>query len=469
MHRLTILILVFCSVPDARADTTGSAIYRQYCATCHGLDARGGNASSLFDDRWSFGDRPAQIRQNIAAGIETRGMPAFGEALNAGQVDSLIAYIASMRGQAAAPPVHRQQVAETLDYRLQIEHWIPEDAGLETPWAIDFIDAETALVTEKSGRLRLVVKSRLHPDPIRRTPSVLDAGQGGLLDVAIDPDYAATGWIYLGYSHEVDRGDLAPTMTRIVRGRIRHHVWVDEEVVFEAPRDTYINSRYHYGTRIVFDPAGHLYFSIGDRGVQDQAQDLNRPNGKIHRLHRDGRIPADNPFVGRADALPSIFSLGHRNPQGLAVHPQRGEVWALEHGPRGGDELNRISSGANYGWPVITYGINYNGTVITDQRRRAGFEQPVFFWRPSTAVCGLNFYTGGMFPFWKDQLLVANLKYQDIRLLTLAGPRVIHEEVILKEFGRVREAVGGPDGAIYAVVNAPDEILRIASGGRRPD
>jgi glucose/arabinose dehydrogenase len=472
MCRDSILVYVLCGIifwgtpgPSAAAD--GPAIYRQYCATCHGLDTRGGNASSLFDDRWEFGARPAQIRANIVTGIATRGMPAFGRALNTGQVDALLSYMAATQGRAPAPPAPRRQVAETLDYRLRVEHWIPAEAGLATPWAIDFIDADTALVTEKPGRLRLVVKGHLHPDPVRDTPRVLDAGQGGLLDVAVDPDYAAGGWIYLGYSHEAGRGARTPAMTRIVRGRIRHHAWVDEAVIFEAPRATYINSRYHYGTRIVFDPAGHLYFSIGDRGLPDQAQDLSRPNGKIHRLHRDGRVPADNPFAGRADVLPSIFSLGHRNPQGLAVHPANGRLWALEHGPRGGDELNRIKAGGNYGWPVITYGINYSGTIITDQRRRDGLEQPIYFWRPSTAVCGLNFYTGDMFPFWQNQLLAANLKYQDVRLLTLAGPRVIHEEVILKDFGRVREAVGGPDGAIYVVINTPDEILRISAEGRR--
>ena len=218
----------------------------------------------------------------------------------------------------------------------------------------------------------------------------------------------------------------------------------------------------------MFDAQGFLYFSIGDRGQQEQAQDLSRPNGKIHRLHRDGRIPADNPFAGRPDALPSIFSFGHRNPQGLAIHPQNGTLWALEHGPRGGDELNRIRSGANYGWPVITYGINYNGTVITNRRQKEGLEQPIYYWRPSTAVCGLNFYTGDMFPFWRQGLLVANLRYRDVRLLSLADERVIHEEVILKDYGRVREAVGGPDGAVYVVVNKPDEILRLSSRGQAP-
>ncbi len=459
-------LFLILGVPCGPAAISGEALYRQYCATCHGLDVRGGNAGSLFDDRWEFGSRPEQIRANIVEGIEDMGMPAYGETLTPTQVEALIGYIAAMTHKAPPPRAKRSQKSETLDYRLQIEHWIPAQAGLSKPWAIDFIDADTALVTEKPGRLRLIVKGRLHPDPIQGTPPVLDAGQGGLLDVALDPEYAANGWIYLGYSHAAGSATRSPAMTRIVRGRIRHHTWTDEAVVFEAPRRTYISSRYHYGTRIVFDRQGYLYFAIGDRGIQDQAQDLKRPNGKIHRLHRDGRIPADNPFVGRTEAMASIYSLGHRNPQGLAFDPRDDSLWALEHGPRGGDELNLIRAGANYGWPVITYGINYNGTIITDQRRKDGLEQPIYFWRPSTAVCGLSFYTGAMFPFWQNNLLVANLKDRDVRLLTLAGARVMHEEVILKDFGRVREAVGGPDGAIYVVVNTPDEILRVSSQGR---
>ena len=453
--------------PSIPAAVSGEILYRQYCATCHGLDIRGGNAGSLFDDKWEFGGQKAQIRANIVEGIAEMGMPAYGDALAPAQVDALMTFIAAKAGKAPPPQDRRSQETDTLDYRLQIAHWIPARDGLETPWAIDFIDADTALVTEKPGRLRLIVKGRLHPDPIRKTPRVLDAGQGGMLDVALDPDHEANGWVYLGYSHEAGAGARSPAMTRIVRGRIRHHTWVDEAVVFEAPRRTYVNSRYHYGTRIVFDRQGYLYFAIGDRGIPDQAQDLQRPNGKIHRLHRDGRIPDDNPFGARPDAMASIYSLGHRNPQGLAFHPRQDNLWVLEHGPRGGDELNLIQAGANYGWPLITYGINYTGTIITDQRRKAGLEQPVYFWRPSTAVCGLNFYSGDMFPYWQDSLIVANLKYRDLRLLTLADQRVIHEEIILKDFGRVREAVSGPDGAIYAVVNEPDEILRISSRGQK--
>jgi glucose/arabinose dehydrogenase len=348
---------------------------------------------------------------------------------------------------------------ETLDYTLNVDVLAE---GLENPWAIDFIDTQTALITEQSGDVHMIESGRLRAEPVAGLPEALYAGQGGMLDVAVDPDYQDNGWIYLAYSHALGEGDNRPAMTRVVRGHIRNNAWTDQQVLFEAPHDTYRTSRHHYGSRIVFDAEGRLYFSIGDRGAQSQAQDLSRPNGKVHRIHRDGSIPSDNPFVGRDDALPSIFSYGHRNPQGLAIHPETDALWGVEHGPRGGDELNRIVAGRNYGWPVITYGINYDGTIITEERAREGMEQPVLYWRPSIAVSGLDVYDGQAFPYWRNHLLVGALRDQEVRLLSLAGNHVQHQEVILKNAGRVREAVTGPDGAIYVVVNAPGAILRLS-------
>jgi glucose/arabinose dehydrogenase len=348
---------------------------------------------------------------------------------------------------------------ETLDYTLNVDVLAE---GLENPWAIDFIDTQTALVTEQSGDVHMIESGRLRAEPVAGLPEALYAGQGGMLDVAVDPDYQDNGWIYLAYSHALGEGDNRPAMTRVVRGHIRNNAWTDQQVLFEAPHDTYRTSRHHYGSRIVFDAEGRLYFSIGDRGAQSQAQDLSRPNGKVHRIHRDGSIPSDNPFVGRDDALPSVFSYGHRNPQGLAIHPETDALWGVEHGPRGGDELNRIVAGRNYGWPVITYGINYDGTIITEERAREGMEQPVLYWRPSIAVSGLDVYDGQAFPYWRNHLLVGALRDQEVRLLSLAGNHVQHQEVILKNAGRVREAVTGPDGAIYVVVNAPGAILRLS-------
>jgi aldose sugar dehydrogenase len=326
------------------------------------------------------------------------------------------------------------------------------------------LDVNTALITEKPGRLRVVTKGKLQPDPVKNIPKVLNEGQGGLMDVAVDPDYSQNGWIYLAFSHVLDKkaGEDRPgAMTKIVRGKIENNTWTNEQVLFEAPHEMYRTTRHHYGCRIVFDPEGHLYFAIGDRGAGFQAQDNTLPNGKVHRINKDGSIPADNPFVSDPKAMKSLYSLGNRNIQGMAIHPETGELWTTEHGPMGGDELNLIKPGKNYGWETITYGINYNGTIITEFTHKPGMEQPNLYWTPSIAVCGLDFYRGDLFKKWKNKLLVGALKYEEVRLLNIEGDRVMHDEVILKGQGRVRDVQTGPDGAIYVVLNDPGTVLKL--------
>ena len=283
------------------------------------------------------------------------------------------------------------------------------------------------------------------------------------MDFAVDPEYKENGWIYLAFSHELDKkdGDRTPAMTKIVRGKIENNTWTNEETLFEAPHETYRTTRHHYGCRIVFDPEGYLYFAIGDRGAGYQAQDVSLPNGKVHRINKDGSIPEDNPFVNDPKAMKSLFTLGNRNIQGMAVHPEAGQVWATEHGPMGGDELNLILPGKNYGWETITYGKNYNGTIITEEKRREGMEEPNIYWTPAIAVCRLDFYTGDLFPKWKNKLLVGALKYEEVRLLNIEKDRVMHDEVILKGQGRVRDVMTGPDGAIYVVLNNPGTVIKL--------
>lgn len=451
-----LLITVGCSIGSGEL---GKATYMQYCATCHGLDRGGGNARTLFDDNWQYGESDDQLTDTILHGIDAEGMPGFRQVISDQQTSALLTYLKKMQAKRPAPARNSSKEMETLDYVLKVERLIARKEGLELPWAIDFLDKQTALVTERPGRLRMVINGRLHPQPIQGTPEVIAVGQGGLLDVAVDPQYEDNGWVYLGYTHGLEGSDR--TMTRIVRGKITNHQWINQENIFSAPPATYLKTRRHYGTRIVFDQQGHLYFTIGDRGRKEQAQDLSLPNGKVHRIRRDGSIPKDNPFLQHDSAMASIYSYGHRNPQGLALHPVDGSLWSLEHGPRGGDELNSIEAGMNYGWPLITYGINYDGTILSPERARSGMQQPVYYWTPSTAVCGLNFYPYTLFPHWQNNLLVANLKFRDVRLLNLKAGRVLHEEIIIRDMGRVREAVGGPDGAIYVVTNDPDQILKI--------
>ena len=438
-------------------------LYQEYCADCHGARFQGGSAQSLVDGIWQFGDNEAAVAKSIREGIDHLGMPDYGDELTEEQISSLTRFLLDSEKEALEQRSRIPDTLKTLDYEIDVEIFAE---GLEVPWNLAFLDDKTALVTERPGRLRIIQNGKLDPDPVRETPKVIAEGQGGLLAVAFDPDYTEEGnqWIYLAYSHGLDpepNGKRPGAMTRLVRGRINGNKWTDEQILFEAPHDTYRTTRHHYGTRIIFDPDKVLYFAIGDRGHGSDAQNLSKPNGKIHRILRDGGIPKNNPFRLKKDILDSIYAYGVRNPQGLAIHPATGQLWESEHGPKGGDEINLILPGKNYGWPVITYGINYNDTPITDIVRKEGMEQPAFYWRPSTAVCAIDFYSGDLFPRWNNKLLAGALKYEDVRLLDIENDRVMHEEIILKGAGRVRDVVCGPDGAIYVVLNDPGTILRL--------
>jgi glucose/arabinose dehydrogenase len=422
-------------------------------------------AQSLLDGIWQFGDGRGYVTRNIKFGIPHIGMPSYAKTLTDKQIDDIVSFLYSEEAAAGARKPGPPEMIESMDYEIRTQIWAD---GLNIPWAIVFLNSDTALITERPGTLRMVVNDRLLPEPVEGTPEVLHEGQGGLLDVNIDPEYPSNGWIYLAYSHALEKrpGEDRPgAMTRIVRGRIRDMKWTGQQVIYEAPHETYRYTRHHYGSRIVFDRKGYLHFSIGDRGAQDQAQDPKRPNGKIHRIYPDGSIPDDNPFMG--SGLPTLYTLGNRNPQGLSVHPATDEVWSAEHGPLGGDELNLIRKGVNYGWPVITYGKNYNGSIITQNTRMEGYEQPSIYWRPSIAVCGIEFYAGDAFPKWKNRLLVTALKYEEVRVLDIVDDRVMHQELILKNAGRVRDAGLDPEGNIYIVVNKPDRVIKLSRIGDR--
>ncbi|WP_372794117.1 PQQ-dependent sugar dehydrogenase [Pontiella sp.] len=459
----TLLILCFTAAALPILGKTSAELYQEHCSHCHGIAFQGGNAQSLIDGIWQFGESTGHISRNIKFGITHLGMPAYADTLTDQEIRGLVDFLKKAESQADPEPLPLPTYLQTLDYEIQVDVFAE---GLDTPWDIAFLNKDTALITERSGNLRVYADGRLYSKPVEGTPEVVAEGQGGLLAVAFDPDYAEEGnqWVYLAYSHGLEigpNGRKAPAMTRIVRGRIDGNRWQDEEVIFEAPHETYRTTRHHYGTRIVFDQNKDLYFSIGDRGTGMNAQDPTRPNGKIHRIQRDGKIPRDNPYRRTKDAVKSIYSLGNRNPQGLVFHPETDELWASEHGPLGGDEINLIASGKNYGWPVITYGRNYNGSVISELTHKEGMEQPVWYWNPSTAVCGIDFYSGDLFPKWNNKLIVGALKYEDVRILSIEGHRVMHEEVILKNAGRVRDVCCGPDGAVYIVLNSPGTILKL--------
>ena len=331
--------------------------------------------------------------------------------------------------------------------------------GLEYPWGLAFLPDGRMLVTERPGRLRLVdADGRLHPQPVSGVPAVAAVGQGGLLDVALHPDFTRNGWIYLSYAAQGEGG----YGTEVVRARLEGQSLRDLKVVFSMrPKTT---TGHHFGSRLVFDRQGYLYITLGDRGDMGRAQRLDDHAGSVIRLHDDGRVPADNPFVALPNALPEKFTLGNRNIQGAALHPATGALWAHEHGPQGGDEINVIRAGVNYGWPVATYGRNYgSGTQIGEGTHKAGMAQPLLQWTPSIAPSGIAFYTGDKFPAWRGNLFVGALRGQMLVRLELDGERIVREERLLEnKVGRIRDVRNGPDGYLYLLIDdARGRIVRL--------
>lgn len=433
-------------------------LYQEYCASCHGKDFEGGLGGSLIDDEWNYVGKTRTFADYVRNGDIASGMPAFGDGLSGEQIRALEILIAEQQliAEREARPVAQEHlgVYTTDDYRFRLETVVE---GLEIPWALDFLNDGSMIITERGGSLRRFANGRLSP-PIKGIPEVWARGQGGLLEVGVHPDYAENGWIYLGFSESRDGGQTR--MTKVVRGRLDGDQWVDEQAIFLTHERFHGRPGIHFGTRFVFQD-GYLYFAIGDRGAQEQAQDLGRPNGKIHRLHDDGRVPRDNPFVDHPGALPTVFTYGNRNPQGLDAHPITGVIWSSEHGPRGGDELNVIEAGKNYGWPVITYGMNYSGTPITDRTKAPGMEQPKLYWTPSIAVCGIDFYEGDVLPEWRHNLFATGLSSEQLHRLVIENGEVVRDEIIIKGAGRVRDVASGPDGHLYVVFNGPDRIARL--------
>lgn len=321
-------------------------------------------------------------------------------------------------------------------------------------WALSFLPDGAIVATQKNGGL-LLFRNGEWLGPVRGTPPVWNRSQGGLLAVLPHPDYTENGWLYLTYS---DVAEDDTTMTRVVRGQLDGLRWVNQQTIYRAPAEFYSEYYAHFGSRMAFRD-GYIYFSVGDRGQADLAQSVDNPFGKIHRLHDDGRVPEDNPFVGDENAQASIWSYGHRNPQGMTSHPHSGDIWSAEHGPRGGDEVNLIEKGLNYGWPLVSHGTHYDGTIISESPYLEGTEPPIHHWTPSIAVSQIDFYTGDQFPQWRNHLLVGSLGQQEMRLLKLEGNRVVGEEVLLQNLGPIRDVLNGPDGHPYLILNRPNGAI----------
>ncbi len=422
------------------AEKTPAENYRNYCSSCHGekMDA--------FTDRnWKHGNTLPDLVKGITKGYSDEGMPGFEKTFSKKEIEELAQYILNgIKNRATYDfddePKSAVFKSEKLTVKLDTVA-----TGLDVPWGMAFLPDGSLLVTERGGKL-YQVKNKKNTE-IKGVPEVLAQGQGGLMDIALHPDYKKNRLVYFSYSKP--KGGMATTavMQAIMEGT----KLIDQKIIFEAL--PYSSTRHHYGSRLVFDKDGYLFISVGERGNERQnPQSLDNTLGKIHRINADGSIPSDNPFKDQSGNPTPLYSYGNRNPQGMAIHPSTGELWETEHGPRGGDEINIIKPSVNYGWPVTSYGINYNGTTITDKTTAPGIEEPLLYWLPSIAPSGTAFVTGDTYKPWKGALLVGSLRFKYLNLCYLDGHKITGQEKLLKNIGRLRDVRMGPDGYIYIAV-----------------
>ena len=472
--------LSFAQAPAAQSQPgadEGAAIFTGVCAACHGNDLAGGRGPSLFNAALlqRLGDQG--LHDVIHDGVPETEMPAFGNVYTPAQIDAIVAYLhrqseALMAAPAspAAPPVAAAPNPDGQRFHTDLQdiRLVTVAEGLDTPWAMEFLPDGRMLVSERGGKLRVIgTDGALLPEPVAGLPAIHTGQDAGLFDIAVSPSYASDGWIYLAYaeadpsapeppppaagtpSYQVTR---KPSMTVLVRGKLdEQDRWTEQQDIFRAPWSLYTPNGSHYGSRLLFDAEGHLFFTIGERGEMTNAARLDSPLGKIHRVNANGSIPADNPFGGRSDAIASIWSLGHRNPQGLAIDPATGLLWESEHGPSGGDEINVIERGADYGWGRVSKGIQPGIDAVAVEE----LVEPVAWYFPTIAPSGIAFYNGGRYQGWDGSLFVTALRGQQLRRLEVEGGQVRSQEVLFSGLGRVRDVVAGPDGLLYLLIQHP--------------
>ncbi len=426
--------------------------FEKYCTSCHGNEV-----NAFVDRKWKYGNTKEDLVRSIKLGIPDAGMPAYEVTFSDTEVEALAEYILNgiqdrKSYDAAKIPTPKYYSTKLLELRVDT---VVNEVGI--PWGIKVTADGTVYFTQKEGKLKYVSPSGKVTE-IQNVPKVVENVQGGLMDIALHPDFDSNNILYLSYTKRMDG---MKTTTAVIQAKLVDDALVDIKQIFQAVPA--VAKNYHYGSRIVFDKSGYLYVTVGDRAHRDEhPQFLNNSCGKVHRLHDDGRIPADNPFVGVADAVESIWSYGHRNPQGMIYDKQNDQIWTNEHGPRGGDELNLISKSKNYGWPVISYGINYNGTTFTTITEKENMLQPKNYWTPSIAPSGMAIVEGNNYKGWEGDILSGSLRFKYISRIEVKDDKVIHEERVLENIGRVRAIEMGADGYLYVGVESPGRILKVS-------
>lgn len=448
--------LLFChreinSGSGRKAETN----YKTLCASCHGP-----TVENFVQRDWKHGSSRLEIISSIGGNFTGGANHHPAQKLNEKEVQELGQYIIDAiveRKQkmiTEGAPTNGVYTSQGMTVQLDTIA-----GGLENPWGMAFLPNGDLLFTERSGKLwRITPKGK--KTEISGVPPVLVESQGGLLDVELHPQFATNAFVYLSYSKFRDSAGVQLATTAVRRARLEGDRLVEGLDIFTAL--PYSNTRYHYGSRLEFDKQGYLYISVGDRGDQDaNPQQLGSDCGKIHRIHADGHVPSDNPFVNQKGVRATLFSYGHRNPQGVALNPLTGDLWATEHGPQGGDELNIIRAGKNYGWPVVSYGTHYDGRPFTQLTEKEGIESPKTYWIPSIAPCGLTFINSDRYPAWKGDLLAGSLRFKYVERIRLDGEKVILREPLLKNIGRIRCITVSPDGYLYVAVEEPGYIFRL--------
>jgi glucose/arabinose dehydrogenase len=440
-------------------DTDPSKIYKEKCAGCHGE-----RVDAFVDRQWKHGKTREELIASINNGYMEFGMPTWRDVLTPKEIEGMAdliteslktveqySYVKGPKAVNNGPAIFKSKgMTVVLDTVV---------TGLESPWGFEQMPDGNYLITDRAGSLYVVDHNR-NKTKIEGTPNALVEGQGGLLDVALHPNFAKNRLVYLSYSKYKVENNEKWTTTAVVCGKLNGNNLDEVKEIFEAL--PYTKTKHHYGSRLVFDKKGFLFISVGERGQEKLfPQDLSTSPGKIHRIKDDGSIPADNPFVGKPNTVASVYTYGTRNPQGMGMDPVTGTIWENEHGPRGGDELNIIRAGANYGWPVVCYGINYDGKPISPISEKVGIDKPATYWIPSIAPSGLTFVTGDKYPAWKGSILVGSLRFNFVDRCIRQGNKVIGHEKLLVNIGRTRNVEMGKDGYIYVAIENPGMVFRL--------
>lgn len=426
--------------------------YHKFCSGCHGKNMEG-----FRRRQWKHGSEDNQIFASIKNGIADGGMPSYKSTFSDQEIDDIVLYIKEEIAKSPIIELNKNNgLYNSEAFILKIDTITDQ---VDVPWGIETLPDSSLLITDRDGDFyHRYADGKMVK--IQGTPVVHSKGQGGLLDVIKHPDYLKNQWIYLSYSKTIMEDGKEKSTTAVSRVKIKNDIITTKEEIFVAK--PYFTTNHHYGCRIIFDKDNFMFVSVGERGKEfENPQSLTSQCGKIHRLHDDGSIPKDNPYINDKNVNPSIYAYGIRNPQGMAIQPGTGEIYEHEHGPMGGDEINIIKPKNNYGWPVTSYGINYNGTKITDFTTKEGITDPIHYWLPSIAPCGAAFVTSDLYGSWKGNFMVPSLRFNYLARCILKDGKVVKEEKLLKDIGRMRTIKMGDDGFLYIGVEEPGFVYKI--------